>query len=52
LPENANTPNNLKILRFEVFTEVRMKNCVFWDITTCGFEEPTFRRNLAPPSSG
>jgi hypothetical protein len=34
-------------LRFEVFTAVTMKNCVFWDVTPCGsfknrrFEEPS-----------
>jgi hypothetical protein len=23
-------------VRFEVFTAVTMKNCVFWDVTPCG----------------
>jgi hypothetical protein len=39
--------------RFEVSTAVTMKNCVFWDVIPCGScENTTFRRNLAPPSSG
>jgi hypothetical protein len=25
-----------KVVRFEVFTAVTMKNCVFWDVTPCG----------------
>jgi hypothetical protein len=25
-----------KYVRFEVFTAVTMKNCVFWDVTPCG----------------
>jgi hypothetical protein len=25
-----------KYVRFEVFTAVSMKNCVFWDVTPCG----------------
>jgi hypothetical protein len=25
-------------LRFEVFTEVTMKNAVFWDVTPCGYK--------------
>jgi hypothetical protein len=24
------------VVRFEVFTAVTMKNCVFWDVTPCG----------------
>jgi hypothetical protein len=28
--------NNIKYVRFEVFTVVTMKNGVFWDVTTCG----------------
>jgi hypothetical protein len=28
-----------------------MKNPVFWDVTPCGScKEPTFRRNVSPPS--
>jgi hypothetical protein len=26
-------PNSVKIVRFEVFTAVTMKNGVFWDVT-------------------
>jgi hypothetical protein len=26
----------IKYLRYEVFTAVTMKNCVFWDVTPCG----------------
>jgi hypothetical protein len=26
----------IKIVRFEVFTAVTMKNCVFWVVTPCG----------------
>jgi hypothetical protein len=25
------------VIRFEVFTAVTMNNCVFWDVTPCGF---------------
>jgi hypothetical protein len=25
-----------RLLRFEVFTAMNMKNCVFWDVTPCG----------------
>jgi hypothetical protein len=40
-------------VRFEVFMAVTMNNGVPWDVTLCGsFKNPTFRRNLAPPSSG
>jgi hypothetical protein len=27
---------NVKYVRFEVFTEVTIKNGVFWDVTPCG----------------
>jgi TolB-like protein len=27
--------NSLKVIRFEVFTAVNMKNAVFWDVTPC-----------------
>jgi hypothetical protein len=27
----------VKIVGFEVFTAVTMKNAVFWDVTPCGF---------------
>jgi hypothetical protein len=27
---------NLSEVRFEVFTAVTMKNCVFWDVSPCG----------------
>jgi hypothetical protein len=30
------TLENIFIARFEVFTAVTMKNCVFWDVTPCG----------------
>jgi hypothetical protein len=36
-------------VKFEFFTAVIMKNGVFWDLVLV---EPTFRNNLAPPSSG
>jgi hypothetical protein len=29
--------NKFCLLRFEVFTAVTMKNCVFWDVTPGGF---------------
>jgi hypothetical protein len=38
-------------VRFEVFTAVTMKNAIFWDIMLCGLLEPTFQKNVAPPSS-
>jgi hypothetical protein len=28
--------DSANMVRFEVFTAVTMKNCVFWDITPCG----------------
>jgi hypothetical protein len=29
-----------------------LKNAVFWDVTPCGsLQEPTFRKNVVPPSS-
>jgi hypothetical protein len=31
-----NPTNTLYKVRFEVFTAVIMKNCVFWDVTPCG----------------
>jgi hypothetical protein len=33
-------------IRFEVFTAVTLKNAFFWDVTSCDFFEPTFRRNV------
>jgi hypothetical protein len=27
---------HLLLVRFEIFTAVTMKNCVFWDVTPCG----------------
>jgi hypothetical protein len=39
----AKTTNELKHIRFEVFTAVTMKNGVFWDVTLCG--SCTLRRN-------
>jgi hypothetical protein len=45
--------NKLPNVRFEVFTAVTMKNDVVWDVAPCSFlYEPTFRRNVSPPSSG
>jgi hypothetical protein len=37
-----------RYVRFEVFIAVTMKNVVFWDVA---LGEPTFRRNVSPPSS-
>jgi hypothetical protein len=38
-------------VRFEVFTVVTMKNAVFWSVTPLWLlYEPTFRRNVLPPS--
>jgi hypothetical protein len=40
-------------VRFEVFTAFSMKNGVLRDVALCGScKSPTFRKNLAPPSSG
>jgi hypothetical protein len=39
-------------IRFEVLTAVKMSMLVFWVITPCELEGPTFRRNILPPSSG
>jgi hypothetical protein len=39
-------------VRFEGFKVVTVKNAVFWDVTPCRSFEPTFRRNVSPPSSG
>jgi hypothetical protein len=32
----GNSTGKVKYVRFEVFTAVTMKNCVFWDATPCG----------------
>jgi hypothetical protein len=38
---------------FEVLIAVVMKSSIFWDITLRSLmSQPTFRRNMAPPSSG
>jgi hypothetical protein len=33
-------------------TMLAVKNGIFWDVTPYGSCKKTFRRNLAPPSSG
>jgi hypothetical protein len=40
------------ILGFEVFTAVTAKNAFFWDVASCIYYKPTFRRKVSPPSSG
>jgi hypothetical protein len=32
----SSVPVYRRLVRFEVFTAVTMKNCVFWDVTPCG----------------
>jgi hypothetical protein len=32
----VNAATNLRVVRFEVFTAVTMKNDVFWNVTPCG----------------
>jgi hypothetical protein len=34
--DEVNIASRLSYVRFEVFTAVTMKNCVFWDVTLCG----------------
>jgi hypothetical protein len=33
--------NKLRIVRFEVFTAMTMKNIVFWDVAPCGVQSVT-----------
>jgi hypothetical protein len=36
--------NNLKVVGFEIFTAVTMKNAIFWDVAPCGsFKNGRFR---------
>jgi hypothetical protein len=46
-------PNGKWTVRLEGFTAVTMNNAVFWDVIAVKLlYEPTFRRNVALPSSG
>jgi hypothetical protein len=44
----------LRCVGFEVLTAVVMKRPIFWDIMQCSpvGSQPTFRRNMSPPSLG
>jgi hypothetical protein len=37
VPYEQKTTEYFLFVRIEVFTAVTMKNCVFWDLTPCGF---------------
>jgi hypothetical protein len=51
-PRASVTTEYLQQTGFEVFTAATMKNAVFWEITPCVLQEPTFWINVSPPSSG